>query len=207
MAKKSITQTFEFVTFEDAHRARSYAMRQSWRKRKQKILQHQEEEEKAKTNPNEHKPKQKQRQRALAAKESIKLEPMGLNDKVATSTTNDIDFMDIDWMDLNSASGESDIPNLDDNAILILDDLDRMLDISDNDMQCLDAFWQDDLMSKYYDELISENAPILTMDNILSPLALDPFDTFPISLSTRHHELLHHCTSRPHPLDRKRKKD
>jgi hypothetical protein len=34
---------------------------------------------------------------------------------------------------------------------------------------------------------------LINMDYVLSPLALDPFDTFPIHLTTRHHELLHHC--------------
>ena len=194
MTKQPTTQTFEFVTFEDAHRARSYAMRQSWRKRKQKILQHQEEEEKAKKDCHGQKPKQKQKQRALAAKQSIKSESMDLEDGVSTSKAKNVDPMDIDSTELNSSSGESDIINPYDNAICIPNDYDQILHISDQDMQFLDAFWQDDLMNKYYDELISENAPIMTMDHILSPLALDPFDTFPISLTTRHHELLHHCT-------------
>ena len=169
-------------------------MRQSWRKRKQKILQHQEEEEKIRKGLNEQKTKQKPRHRALAAKESIKPEPMDLNEEASTSAVKDIDFMDIDSTDLNSSSGESDIPNLNDLAIIIPNDYDQLISISDQDMQFLDALWQDDLMNKYYDELMSENAPILTMDHILSPLALDPFDTFPISLTTRHHELLHHST-------------
>lgn len=202
MAKQPTTQTFEFVAFEDAHRARSYAMRQSWRKRKQKILQHQEEEEKVKKSLNEQKSKQKPRQRALAAKELIKPEPMDLNEGDSTSAMKDIDSMDIDSTDLNSSSGESDILSLNDHAILIPNDYDQLIGISDQDMQILDAFWQDDLLNKYYDELISENAPTLTMDHILSPLALDPFDTFPISLTTRHHELLHHCTSSLFPYVR-----
>lgn len=203
MAKQPATQTFEFVTFEDAHRARSYAMRQSWRKRKQKILQHQEEEEKAKKDFHGQKPKQKQRQRILAAKESpkseSKSEPMDLEDESTASSVRDVDSMDIEPTELITSSGESDTINLYDNAICIPNDYDQLLEISDQDMQYLDAIWHDDLMNKYYDELISENAPILTMDHILSPLALDPFDTFPISLTTRHHELLHHCTSPTSP--------
>lgn len=195
MAKQQSAQTFEFVTFEDAHRARSCAMRQSWRKRKQKILQHQAEEEKAKKDCQKQDPKQKQRQRVLASKGSIKHQPVHSNNGGSTSVVNHIDPMDIDSSELNSSSGESDIPNINSNAILIPNDYSQLLDISDRDMQYLDSFWQDDLMNKYYDELISEDAPILTMDHILSPLALDPFDTFPISLTTRHHELLHHCTS------------
>lgn len=199
MAKQPVAQTFEFVTFEDAHRARSYAMRQSWRKRKQKILQHQEEEEKAKKDCHGQKPKQTQRQRVLVAKESIKSEPMDLDDGVSTSAVKDVDSMDIETTELNSSSGESDIINPYDNAICIPHDYDQILEFSDQDMLFRDAFWQDDVMNKYYDELMSENAPILTMDHILSPLALDPFDTFPISLTTRHHELLHHCTSHHFP--------
>jgi len=35
LQKQNAFQKFEFVSSEDAHRARSYAMRQSWRKRKQ----------------------------------------------------------------------------------------------------------------------------------------------------------------------------
>lgn len=199
MPKQPATQTFEFVTFEDAHRARSYAMRQSWRKRKQKILQHQEEEEKAKKDFHAQKPKgANQRQRVLVAKESIKSEPMDLDDGVPTLAVNDVESMDIETTDLNSSSGESDIIiNPYDNAICIPHDYDQIIEFSDQDMQFLDAFWQDDLMNRYYDELMSENAPILTIDHILSPLALDPFDTFPISLTTRHHELLHHCTFLP----------
>lgn len=200
MAKQPVTQTFEFVTFEDTHRARSYAMRQSWRKRKQKILQHQEEEEMTKTNSNGQKSKPKQRQRVLVAKKSPKPEPMDLEDGFTTSAPKDVDSMDIETTELNSSSGESDILNLNNNAICIPNDYDQLLEISDQDMQYLDAFWRDDLMNKYYDELISENAPILTMDHILSPLALDPFDTFPISLTTRHHELLHHCMLPAYPI-------
>ncbi|PCG90038.1 Protein of unknown function DUF3468 [Penicillium occitanis (nom. inval.)] len=192
MTKQPTTQTFEFVTFEDAHRARSYAMRQSWRKRKQKILQHQEEEEKAKKDCHGQKPKQTQRQRVLVAKESIKSEPMDLDDGITASAMNDAESMDIETTDLNSSSGESDIINTYDNAICIPHDYDQMIEFSDQDMQFLDAFWQDDLTNRYYNELMSENTPILTIDHILSPLALDPFDTFPISLTTRHHELLHH---------------
>lgn len=203
MAKQQSVQTFEFVTFEDAHRARSCAMRQSWRKRKQKILQHQAEE-KAKKDCQKQNPKQKQRQRILASKESIKYQPVYLNNGGSTSVVNDIDPMDIDSSELDSSSGKSDIPNINNNAILIPNDYSQLLDISDRDMQYLDSFWQDDLMNKYYVELISEDAPILTMDHILSPLALDPFDTFPISLTTRHHELLHHCTSPSFPWNPKR---
>ncbi|EEA18698.1 hypothetical protein TMatcc_010764 [Talaromyces marneffei ATCC 18224] len=192
MAKQLMAQTFEFVTFEDAHRARSYAMRQSWRKRKQKILQHQEGEEKSRKNCHGQKSKQKPRQRALVAKASPKHESMDLDDGSTASTVKDVDSMDIEATELNSSSEESEVLNINDNAICIPYDYDQLLDLSDQDMQDLDAFWQDDLMNKYYNEIISEEAPILAMDYILSPLAIDPFDTFPIRLTTRHHELLHH---------------
>ncbi|EED13434.1 hypothetical protein TSTA_059210 [Talaromyces stipitatus ATCC 10500] len=191
--RQSAAQIFEFVTFEDAHRARSYAMRQSWRKRKQKILSQHQEDSKAGENGNgsKVKPVQRKRRRPLAAKKAIKSEGLHPEDGFQALVAKDVDCMDTD-SELNTFHGDIDNFNFGDEMIYVPNDYEQFLNMSDQDLQYLASFGQDDLMNIYYDELLSEAFPTVAMDQILSPLALDPFDTFPISLTTRHHELLHH---------------
>lgn len=188
-------QTYEFVTFEDAHRARSCAMRQSWRKRKQKILsQHQEEDGKAGGNGSgsKKKPGQRPRRRALVAKKTIKSESLHPEGAFTTLVAKNVDSLDTG---INISPGDFDILDLGDETLYISNDYGQLIDMSDQDFPYLESFGQDDLMNIYYDQLLSEASPTspTVMDQILSPLALDPFDTFPITLGTRHHELLHHC--------------
>ncbi|KAH8692229.1 fungal-specific transcription factor domain-containing protein [Talaromyces proteolyticus] len=161
-------QTFEFVSSEDAHRARSYAMRQSWRKRKQQ--QKIEREENVKPD---------RRGRQLVAKPKIvKPQPDAVGIVLA------------EYEKLSHKENIAAIRNLD---ILASTTAENIQDVYTAPGQ--DSLF--DFEAEFFDfsnfDLPAE--PLIGLDHILSPLALDPFDTFPINLTTRHHELLHHWLS------------
>jgi hypothetical protein len=161
--KQGAFQTFEFVSSQDAHRARSCAMRQSWRKRKQQ----------QKLEQKEHEPSER-RARPLVAKPDLATWVSLPNHTVSWPHNDTAVGTDIA---VNAAGGD--------------------LQFSTQDLLPGNAGLEEllDLEAEIFDfsnlELPGES--LTNMDNVLSPLALDPFDTFPIHLTTRHHELLHHC--------------
>lgn len=161
--KQGTFQTFEFVSSQDAHRARSYAMRQSWRKRKQQQKLEQKEHDAS-----------ERRARPLVAKPELATE-VNLPSHTASRYYNDAADSNIA---VNAADGDLQLSTQ---------------DLLPGTTAGLNALL--DLEAEMFDfsKLGLPTESLMNMDNVLSPLALDPFDTFPIHLTTRHHELLHHC--------------
>ncbi|KAL1965840.1 hypothetical protein VTN77DRAFT_5161 [Rasamsonia byssochlamydoides] len=143
-------RTFTFVTSQDDSRARSHAMRESWRKRKEQ--------------------KQLQQQQSRPAPSSRRLVP-----KPSPAAKHDEEGSRISDPGTVSTS-------------------------FDGQSQALTPMqWSEGSVS-YADEHRQHPpgiaAQALTgMNHALAAVSLDPFDTFPVKLTARHHELLHHWLS------------
>lgn len=159
--KQGAFQKFEFVSSQDVHRARSYAMRQSWRKRKQ-----QQKLEKNESETSE------RRARPLVAKPDL-AKGVSLPSHTVSRGYEDAAVNDAADGDLQLFTQDVLLPGT--------AGLDELLNL---EAELFD-----------FSNLEPPAESLLNMDFVLSPLALDPFDTFPIHLTTRHHELLHHCKS------------
>lgn len=162
--KQGNFQKFEFVSSQDAHRARSYAMRQSWRKRKQqqKLEQKEHETSERRARPLVAKPKLATGVSIPSHNVSPPCKDAAASNIAVNAAVGDLQFSTQDLLLPGATAG-----------------LDELLD--------LEAEMFD------FSKLGLPAESLMNVDNVLSPLALDPFDTFPIHLTTRHHELLHHC--------------
>lgn len=150
-------RTFTFVTQQDDSRARSHAMRESWRKRKQQKLQ------------------QQSRSRALPSNRRLVPKPAAEKKDVSRGP--------------NVSDSGTVSTVADDNRAPELTPMQWSADDSVSHSSSSDSSHPDDRQQP-----LGVAAQALTgMNHALAAVSLDPFDTFPVKLTARHHELLHHC--------------
>ncbi|KAL1989037.1 hypothetical protein VTN96DRAFT_5800 [Rasamsonia emersonii] len=157
-------RTFTFVTQQDDSRARSHAMRESWRKRKQQKLLQQSQ---SRSLPSSRRLVPKPAAAAATEQQEDVSRTHTVSDPSTVSTTADDHqsqaLTPMQWSADESATashGDSSHPD------------------------------------EHRQQPLGVAAQALTgMNHALAAVSLDPFDTFPVRLTARHHELLHHCKS------------
>jgi hypothetical protein len=159
-------RTFTFVNHQDEHQARSHAMRESWRTRKLQKL------EKEKNNAN-----RGRITRTLVPKSASS----------AGSTALQLQRRPADGIALNETSF------LNTKAGYNLENIDSAVVIANTDYSDDDQELMCNIVDPVGLQLETSAIALTDWKNINATVSLDPFDTFPVHLTSRHHELLHHC--------------
>jgi hypothetical protein len=166
-------RTFTFVTAHDDSRARSHAMRESWRKRKlQKHQQQRQNQTRVASSGRQDyrrlvpKPPPAVKEHEPKTPEEVAQVP----DAATFLNTGVDDLLSLAWTPMDWSADESLVP-------LSHTDSPAHTDDTHGDQQPLGIASQ----------------ALTGMNHALATVSLDPFDTFPVNLTARHHELLHHC--------------
>lgn len=161
------TRTFTFVDYQDEHQARSHAMRESWRRRKLQRL----EKERSDSNRG-------RISRTLVPKSTSSAGPPALELRGRTP---------------DSHTQKEETSRLNTRANIVLENIKsatataNTVNIDDKQEPACNNVGPVDL------QLETSAVALTHWNNVIATVSLDPFDTFPVQLTSRHHELLHHC--------------